>query len=107
MSHERIEVERLPSGSDLARKLWVFWIDYPYVVLDEYREDTRPTKRHKWRMERIYTRLESRTVLSMRRLHESDVAVPDGVLAQARAMAAERLQVCLWSGHSNGRPRKT
>lgn len=61
----RVEVPRLMSEDGLSRALYVFYLgrnrDMPFgVYLDLYKEETRQTKRHKWKADKRWSRLDKR-----------------------------------------------
>lgn len=62
MYNESIEVEHLNTG--LTRELWRFWLDMGGqrldLVLDEYHYQTRPTKRHGWKSQSFWKRVDER-----------------------------------------------
>lgn len=80
----------------LKREVWVFTVNFPNIVLDEYRIEARPTNRHKWRVTKIYNRLSPRTSLPSLRMQGQDVPMPDTVKAEAIQAAAESLTFLGW-----------
>lgn len=58
----RIEIVR-PNG-DLKREVWCFYLSIGYsspcIYFDHYSFQTKETKRHKWRRQTYWTRLERR-----------------------------------------------
>lgn len=75
-----ITVERL-SDNDLKRQSWLFWFDdsRSVLVLDEYRAETRHSKRHKWQSLSVFRRTDKRRNTTT----VDDVPLPDDVEAQA------------------------
>jgi len=87
----RIDIER-PGSDGLSNEVWGFTILDAKVVLDTYARQTRPTKRHKFRPEAIYSRLQRRES----DLTEDRVPLPDGLLDEALEKARAQMTVGLW-----------
>lgn len=87
-----VEVAR---GEDpLKRRVWTFVIlDFPRVHLEEYAEQERPSKRHKWRTKAHYTRLSYRGEGEVIR---EEPEVPEDVLKEAVGKYRERLEFKVW-----------
>lgn len=96
MTSIRIMVERL-SPDELHRKTWRFAVidkhtddgDRLFVVVDEYTEEQRASKRQKLKLERKYTRLRSSP------LDRTEVPLPDDVAAEARQKVNDLLIVAI------------
>ena len=81
-----------------SRRVWRFSTIDNCVVLDGYREETRPTRRHAFKVDRAYERIHynySRHV--NHRMTEADVQVPEGVWAAAREKFMAQVRFCRWS----------
>lgn len=81
------EIQR---GDDLDRRIWRFevvstlsWIDLPSIRLAEYREESRPTRRHGWVVvvdSRRHPRSMARNVPGQ--VSIEDVELPDDVVEE-------------------------
>lgn len=62
----------------LLRIVYVFWLDeYTMtLVLDEYREENRPSRRHNWRVEDQWSRLSSRN-RTAGYIRREDIQIPE------------------------------
>lgn len=96
---DSVEVVREePNG--LLRRVWTWWVDYPRIVLDGYRREQRPSRRHKYRIEwqSSYARVPTGQY-GMRSGRENALAVvrslPMDVVREARAVAMARLALNL------------
>ncbi len=71
----RIEIIR-PDG-DLKREVWTYELAvsyFPaYIYFDHYSFQTRPTKRHNWRTENFWSRLDHRNNTIQDPPHSDDV----------------------------------
>jgi hypothetical protein len=82
-----------PDG--LSRQVWTFWVtDRLEIVLDTYREETRPSLRHRnWQTGRLYRRTSSGNERS--NMPVEAVPFPEEVQDAARAQVIELLRVRL------------
>jgi hypothetical protein len=75
-------IEIIRQSDDLNRQVWQFdFMDYynkPLVVLNYYRLQSRPTKRHNWRNSEYWERLGRGSSLKM-----DEVPLPDDVKQEA------------------------
>ena len=84
---ERITVTR--ETDELHRQQWVFTtFNLPAIHLEEYAEEARKTKRHKWRVEgnQVYSRLFGSRFQGLKVEPEIPQDVIDEALDAARAM---------------------
>lgn len=96
MNSIRIEVERL-SADELHRQAWEFAVidkqtddgDRLFVVVDQYTEEQRASKRQKLKLVRKYTRLRASP------LDRAEVPLPDDVAAEARQKVNDLLIVAI------------
>lgn len=90
----RVEVER--RSDDLRRRVWEFALfDFPRVVLDVYREEDRPSTRHrKWRTLRRYQRLRYGNFHGEKIREEPEV--PGDVLEEALERYREQIAFARW-----------
>lgn len=80
---------------DLNREVWVFelWGDAS-VYLRSYTKDSRQTKRHKWRPEEGYFRLQTDRNSPVRKLPHPEV--PKDVLEEGLAELRGRITFKVW-----------
>jgi hypothetical protein len=77
--YDRISIT-VPAG-DLAQEVWSFWFDdRDTLVLDAYKFQERPSKRHKWVTQAIWTRIDNRRNSTIK-----NPSVPECIQAQAKA----------------------
>lgn len=91
----RIDITRL--GDDLMScKSWEFYFsEYlgAALVLDKYIEMSRATKRHKYKMDEHYSRLDERGSS----LKEEEVTIPPDVAKEAHEKFCAEIKVVKWS----------
>lgn len=93
MSNVRVTVVRT-ARDKLSRQVWEFWLNGSVqLVLDIYRVEQRPTRRHGWRATGVHNRLQPRASTIM----ERDTPLPTDVVAEALQQVRERLSVHRWS----------
>lgn len=86
-----IRIER-PSPDGLQTERWRFTVLEATVVLDEYTQESRPSKKHKFRPTATYSRLDGRN----KELSEDMVSTPTDVFDEALEAAQNQLRVGLW-----------
>jgi hypothetical protein len=79
----------------LKNVTWVFWIYDTNLVLDAYIIETRPTRRHHFKVEAEYQRL--RSSLRGRQLDEKNVPLTDEIREKALRKFTDQLRVLWWS----------
>lgn len=91
MIHLQVERER---EDQLRREIWSFWYydNRHAIVLDGYRQEERPSKRHKYQVESMYSRLRSREA----KIEEADVPLPEDVVKEAIDKFNSSLRVSKW-----------
>jgi len=87
-----VTIER-PSLDGLGNERWRFSVIDAMVVLDEYAQESRPSKRHKFRSEATYIRLQGSTY---KQLEEHQVPIPPGLFDEALEAVRSQLVVGLW-----------
>lgn len=87
--HLSIE-EQADDGLTAVKWCFYYFASRHELVLDHYIESSRPTKRHKFRTDRFWGRLERRS----RTIHEAP-AVPDHIKNKAIEKFASDLKVVL------------
>jgi hypothetical protein len=94
----RVEVIKT-SGDKLHEEKWEFFLIDAYgqfldFRLDCYTEYSRPSLRHKFRIDgKYYSRLNPRDSL----MEESEVPFPEDVLNHARSLIEDKIRIRLWS----------
>lgn len=87
-----IEVVRSPS--EMFREVWKFVMLEGALVVESYRAESRPTLRHKLKVERVWTRFDSRVhAPNLPQVDESEVPLPADVVQEVRDAAIARLQI--------------
>jgi hypothetical protein len=84
----------------LSRVRWTFWFHERVhkLVLDGYYEESRPTKRHGYKVGRRYVRLGREATI-----REDQVPITNEIKRRALVEFVRGLEVVLWSTVSEGR----
>lgn len=81
--------------NNLSQQIWVFWFYNPScgqeekLVLEDYREETRPTRRHKFQKVKHYSRFSSNRANT---IQIENVPVPEEVVQAVKNWIIERIQ---------------
>jgi hypothetical protein len=84
----------LSKNEDLEQEVWTFWLRDFVLYVDSYRVNRRPTKRHGWKNEQYYTRLDQR----QNTMSAAEVAVlftPE-IAEAAKKWLMEMISVKMW-----------
>lgn len=85
-----IRLSVIRCGSDLHDESWTFVVfDDLVIVLDSYEERSRPSKRHKPRVQRRYARIPHRNDM----IRIEDVPWPDDVLDEVMGKVKDKLKI--------------
>lgn len=85
-----------------TQQRWVFWVtcDRSYagvmVFIEEYYEEERPSRRHKFRPVRGYRRIDQRYMGQFEGIDVDDVPLPDDVEAEAMERVMDSVLVSRW-----------
>lgn len=92
---ERTEIIR-ESAEARARQVWVFnYFDWAHALyLISYKSESRPTKRHNWRLGEYWFYLDERGS----KIKAEAVPLPFDVMAEARAAFMDSLKIEIWKG---------
>lgn len=83
--------------SDLAREVWRFVTLDNALVVESYRVESRPSRRHQnYRVERAYERLSYNHSRHQTPINEADVPLPDDVVEEARREFMSRVRIGFW-----------
>lgn len=87
-----IEVTRL-SQDGLSRHVWRFWKHHlnETIYVDGYRFETRPTRRHGFRLHTGYVRTSNRRYEPGESLSYKEVPLPEGVVVEARSKFCDQI----------------
>lgn len=81
-------------GTELQTEEWRFIIIESKIILDSYALKVRETKRHKFQLEKAYTRIGDRGYGSGR-LKATEVPLSEELKAEAKQKYVDSLTVCL------------
>ncbi len=87
------------ANTELSRQVWNFWLrtagngDNPVLVLDEYRAETRASKRSNFKIVLHYKRIPHRPCCNGTHLQVNEVELPTFVIEQAREQLMAELKV--------------
>ena len=83
-----------PSDDGMRQQVWSFWYydSRHAIVLDGYRMESRDSKRKKFVVNSLYSRLRSRDAT----IEEDAVPLPNDVVSEAIGKFTESLRVARW-----------
>jgi hypothetical protein len=84
-------------GDKLRRVSWAFWLYGSNLVLNEYVVETRPSRRHAYKVARAYTRLSSSRWRDGSVVDEEDVPLTPAIAERALREYVSQLRVVRWS----------
>ena len=90
----RIEIDR-PAEDSLSQHVWIFTLVDNMVVLNTYQYRIRETRRHKFKVLKVYNRLHHRRFDNFA-ISEEDVPTPEDVFNEALEQVRSQLAVGLW-----------
>lgn len=95
--HGRIKIE-IPSEDGLGAEVWEFALIDTNLVLDEYRLQRKPSRRHRtFEILKFYTRIGSTRMIDSKVLvPEADVPWPEFVRQEAMRKLVEQFKVVRW-----------
>lgn len=84
---------------ELHREYYNFYAeDIEHIWLDEYYIMYRQTKRHKWVIDKGYSRLDARKFWnSVNKIDEKDVPLHDGIVRMLKDKLIDTMHVAKWS----------
>lgn len=88
-----IEITILDEENPLKGEFFRFTAFETVLVLEEYLQFERPTKRHKPVIGKVYSRLDTRKST----MRENEVVIPDDVRQQASEKFISMIKICKWS----------
>lgn len=100
--HFSFEIE---ADDKLSREQWSFWFyERPHaIVVNAYYVESRPTKKHGYKVTKRYTRQNARTSDPGTTIKEEDIPLTDAIKHRALVEYVKGLRVVLWSAVSEGR----
>ena len=84
---------------ELHREYYAFYAeDVEHIWLDEYYIMSRQTKRHKWVIDKGYSRLDQRKFWNnVIKIEETDVPLHDSIVRRLKDKLMETIHVAKWS----------
>lgn len=87
--------------NDLFKEVYVFWLNAGHgstaeILLDKYTLQKRETKRHKWTIEKVYSRISSEN----RRFHPDDILAYVSVTEEIKKDAIDKLMASIIFSHN-------
>jgi hypothetical protein len=98
MSHDRVNFTDT-DADQLRRVTWAFWFHERALVVDSYIIESRPTKRHNFKIARAYFRLPvgMGALLDSEKIAEADVPLTDEIRDRALREFVSQIKVVRWS----------